>query len=143
MMIEKIKVLYQKYKSIIAYAFFGVCTTILNVLVYDTCYYWFAIPNVPSTCIAWLLAVLFAFVTNKFFVFDSKSRETKVLLYELGTFFLFRILTGFFDVAIMYIAVDRMSLNPTVFKMVSNIIVIILNYIASKLVIFKKKSRDI
>lgn len=142
-MIRSIKIIYDEYKSIIRYVFFGVCTTIINVLVYSACYYWFSIPNVHSTIIAWLLSVLFAFVSNKLFVFNSKSIKVKTIIYELFTFFFFRILTGIIDVGIMYITVDKMSMNPTVFKMVSNIIVIILNYIASKLIIFKMKDSQI
>lgn len=138
-MIERIKTLARQYRSLIAYGFFGVCTTVINVLVYDGCYYLLHIANVPSTCIAWLLAVLFAFVTNKLFVFESRSREKKVLLYELGTFFLCRALTGLLDVGIMYVCVDRLGYNPTLFKLLSNVVVIILNYIASKLLIFRRQ----
>ena len=93
----------------------------------------------PSTALAWLLAVIFAFATNKKWVFDSQSMEWKVLLYELASFFACRIATGVFDMAVMYVAVDVMAWNEMLWKLLSNVIVIILNYVASKLVIFKKK----
>ena len=99
------------------------------------------INNVPATALAWLFAVLFAFVTNKLFVFASKSLKVSVILYELATFFACRIATGLVDVAIMWLAVDKMHWNAVLWKFLSNILVIILNYVASKLIIFTKKER--
>lgn len=133
-MVELIK----KYQGILAYLFFGVCTTLVNMVTYQICYGICAMPNVPATVIAWILAVVFAFVTNKLFVFDSKSWEIKVLKHELPSFFGCRLLTGILDVAIMYAAVDLLGLHALLWKLISNILVIILNYIASKLIIFKK-----
>ena len=132
-----IKKLLTKYKSFIMYMIFGVLTTVINLLTYYICFNILRIPNVASTIIAWILAVSFAFVTNKIWVFDSKSFDGKILSHEIPTFFGARIATGVLDVVIMYIAVDVLSWNSTVWKLVSNIIVIILNYIASKFVIFK------
>ncbi len=134
--------LFIKYKSLISYAFFGVCTTLINWGVYYLCYNIIHIANVPSTIIAWFLAVVFAFITNKIWVFDSKSFDSKTLLHEIWTFTASRIATGVLDVVIMYVAVDVLTMNSTVWKLISNIIVIILNYILSKLIIFKKESSD-
>ncbi|MCD8314383.1 MAG: GtrA family protein [Firmicutes bacterium] len=131
--------LIKKYKSIISYLFFGVCTTVINIATYYLCYNISAIPNVPSTVIAWVVAVVFAYITNKLFVFDSKSFKADVLVREMASFFGCRLLTGILDVIIMYVAVDVMDMNSTLWKLVSNVLVIILNYVASKLVIFKKK----
>lgn len=89
--------------------------------------------------IAWVAAVVFAFITNKLFVFGSKSFKTDVLVREMASFFGCRLLTGILDIVIMYIAVDVMDMNSTLWKFLSNILVIILNYLASKLVVFKKK----
>ena len=72
-------------------------------------------------------------------MFDSKSFDGKTLKHEIPTFFGARVATGILDVVIMYLAVDVMSWNSTIWKLISNIIVIILNYVASKLFIFKKK----
>ncbi len=136
------KKLFTKYKSIIAYLFFGVLTTLINWGSYFLCYNILKIPNVPSTIIAWILAVIFAFITNKIWVFNSKSFAGKVLLRELWTFIAARLVTGILDVVIMYFAVDVFAMNSTVWKLISNIIVIILNYIFSKLIIFKKGNAD-
>lgn len=136
-----IKELLIKYKSIISYLFFGVCTTAVNVATYYICYNVIQIANVPATVIAWVLAVLFAYITNKLFVFDSKSFDFGVLKKEILAFFGCRLLTGILDVIIMYLAVDCMYWNSIVWKIVSNILVIVLNYVASKLIIFKKRVR--
>ena len=136
------KNLLMKYKGFILYAVFGVCTTLIN---WGTYYLWYSIiyiPNVLSTISAWIVAVAFAFITNKIWVFDSKSFEGKTLLFEIWTFIAARLATGALDVAIMYFAVDVFAMNSTVWKLISNIIVIVLNYILSKLVIFKKGNSD-
>lgn len=129
---------FQKHKSIIAYLFFGVCTTAINVLTYSLFYYTVKLSNIVSVIIAWILAVLFAFITNKLFVFDSKSFDKNILYHEITSFVSCRLSTGVLDVVVMYISVDLLSLNPTVWKITSNIFVIILNYIASKLFIFRR-----
>ena len=136
-----IKELWTKYKSFIMYAVFGALTTVVNMAAYFLCYNLLKIPNVPSTVIAWVLAVLFAFITNKLWVFDSPSFDAKTLRHEIPTFFGARLATGILDVAIMYLAVDLAHGNPTVWKLISNILVIIINYVASKLVIFKKDAQ--
>ena len=130
--------LLNQYKGMLLYIIFGLSTTAVNMIAYDITYNRLDISNLVSTVIAWAFAVVFAFITNKIFVFDSKSFEWSILRNELITFFTCRLLTGFLDVAIMFVAVDLMNWNGMLWKIISNIIVIILNYIASKLVIFKK-----
>lgn len=133
------KQLWEKYKSLVLYAVFGVLTTLVNMGAYWLCFNAIGMPNVPATIIAWLLAVCFAFITNKLWVFDSKSFDKETLRHEIPTFFGARIATGLLDVLIMYVAVDVLKWDSMVWKLISNVIVIVLNYIASKLVIFKKK----
>lgn len=134
----KIRELIMKYRSMILYVVFGALTTLVNMAAYALCFSVLGIPNVPSTVIAWVLAVSFAFVTNKLWVFDSKSWDGRTLRHEIPAFFGARLLTGLLDVGIMYVTVDVMGWNGMVWKLISNVIVIILNYIASKLFIFRK-----
>lgn len=129
----------KKYRSLISYGVFGVLTTVINIVVYALCYQKLGISNVVSNIAAWILAVLFAFVTNKLWVFESKSMELTVLVREAVSFFGCRLATGVLDLAIMYVTVDRLALNSTLMKCISNVIVIVVNYVASKLVIFKQK----
>lgn len=136
-----IRRLYDKYKDLIPYCFFGVLTTLINWAVYKLFYDGLGVPNVPSTVVAWVLAVVFAFITNKLWVFNSKSFAREVVLREATAFFSARLLTGLLDVLIMWVSVDLMDGNSDLWKLISNVIVIILNYIASKLLIFKNNDK--
>lgn len=130
--------LIKRYKNVLSYLFFGVCTTIINIVAYNFFYYVMNVSNVISNIIAWVIAVLFAFATNKLFVFESKSSGGRVIFRELFSFLGCRALTGIFDLGIMYVAVDCLAQNGMLWKIISNVLVIVLNYIASKLFIFKK-----
>lgn len=138
-MIAKIKELILKYKGFIFYAVFGVLTTVINIAVYAICYTKLGIANIPSDIIAWLIAVLFAFITNKLWVFDSKSMDKQTVISELIKFMCARLATGGVDLLIMYIGVDLMHGPEIILKTASNVLVIILNYILSRLVVFRKK----
>ena len=126
-----------KYRSFILYAFFGVCTTLVNIIVYYICSYVLNLSTIISTAISWFLAVLFAYVTNRKWVFESHVLNTKEVTKEITSFFSCRLLTGLLDIGIMYICVDILKWNDMIIKMTSNILVIVLNYVASKLIIFK------
>ncbi len=128
---------FEKYKDIIAYAFFGVCTTIVNIVSYWAFAHLFGMSVMPSTVAAWILAVFFAFVTNRKWVFHSKVINIDAIVKELFSFFACRLVTGIFDWGCMFLLVDVMEWNDMAVKIVSNVFVIILNYIASKFIIFK------
>ena len=136
--IKKVWNLFLRYKEVILYLFFGGCTTVINIVTYGLLYGLMHVANVPSTIIAWVVSVLFAFYTNRRFVFESKQTGTAARWREFVSFFGCRVLTGALDVVIMALAVDVMGWNGLVWKVISNVLVIILNYIASKFFIFKK-----
>ena len=138
---EKIKELYNKYKEILMYLIFGVLTTVVNIVSYFLLARILHIDTVVSTVIALILSILFAYITNKIFVFESKTNTAKELLKEIISFFGCRAFTGILDVAFMYITVDVFDLNDMIMKIISNIVVIIVNYVFSKLIIFKKDKR--
>lgn len=133
--------LWQKYKGIFFYLVFGVLTTVINIVTYHLCYEVWHVPNVPSNIIAWVLAVAFAYITNKLWVFDSKSFAPDILLPELWKFVSCRLATGVMDLVIMWVGVDLLQGPATLLKIGSNVLVIILNYIFSKLIIFKKRDQ--
>ena len=110
----------------------------VNIVIYYLCAHPAAMTTVASTVIAWIASVLFAFITNKLYVFESKSFEKKLLLREGISFFGCRLATGILDLLIMYISVDLLGMQDLFMKILSNVLVIVLNYICSKLVIFKK-----
>lgn len=125
------------YKVEIMYIMFGIATTVTNLVVYYVFYYWAGISNLLATVVAWILAVLFAFITNKVYVFESKSFNIYILSREILSFGSCRLLTGFLDLIIMVVSVDLMKWNGVVWKIISNLAVIILNYVASKKIVFK------
>lgn len=131
--------LIKKNKSFIAYGVFGIFTTIVNIVTYNLCYNYIGISNTLSNIAAWILAVTFAYLTNKVWVFGSESWRWEVLRKEIPAFVSCRIATGVLDLIIMYICVDIMEWHALVMKVISNVLVIILNYIFSKLIIFKKR----
>ena len=135
---KKLIDIYKKYKEQINYLIFGGLTTLINIVVYYLAYNQMHISNVNSNIIAWILSVLFAYITNKLWVFENRNNELKNLLFEVCTFFGCRLATGFMDLAIMYVTVDILGWYSLLMKVIANILVIVLNYIASKLVIFKK-----
>lgn len=128
----------KKHKDILAYLFFGGVTTLVNLAVYAVCYDLCRLPNMLSTILAWVLSVLVAFLTNKPWVFGSHDWRAKTLLREAGSFFGCCLLTGLLDLLIMFLAVDLWHLPGTPMKIASNVLVIILNYVFSKWLIFKK-----
>ena len=137
---EKIKELYNKYKEILMYLIFGVLTTVVNIVSYFLLARILHIDTVVSTVIALILSILFAYITNKLFVFDSKTNTFKAFIVEMITFFLARVVSGALcDVGTFALMVKVFKINDIIAKVVTQIMVIIVNYIFSKLVIFRKK----
>ena len=136
---SNIKELIIKYKFIILYGIFGVLTTVINIGVYGVLYSGLGVSNVISNVIAWVISVLFAFITNKLWVFESKNFNFKLFVKELGSFTVCRVATGVLDLVIMFVGVDLLKGPAIILKIASNIIVIILNYVMSKIFVFKKK----
>lgn len=130
-----------RYRDVILYLFLGVCTTIVNVVVYWCCAHMFVLPIMVSTVIAWIFSVLFAYVTNRRWVFHSDASKMTDIAREILTFFGCRLATGVVDWGCMYAFVDLLGLNDVLIKIVANAVVIVLNYVTSKLIIFKRKKK--
>lgn len=134
------KALIQKFlnRETISYLVFGVLTTVVNYVSYEVCK-WFGLHYILSTILAWALAVAFAYITNKLFVFESKSFAREVLIREITTFIGCRLFSGLCDLGFMALAVEIIGINDSIAKLASNVFVVIINYIFSKLFIFRKK----
>lgn len=141
-MSEALEIL-RTHKSTVLYLIFGVCSTVLNMIVYYLCYDIIGINNIVSTALAWIMAIVFAFITNKQLVFGSVSWDFKTLQKEVVKFTGCRVVTGLLDIVFMYITVDLFRMNALIMKFISNIIVVVLNYIASKLIIFTNKKENV
>lgn len=130
----------KKYRDVLPYLFFGVCTTVVNVVTYWAAAHFFHLSVMVSTVLAWILAVLFAYVTNRKWVFHSEASGRREILKEIISFFSCRLATGFVDWLCMFLFVDVLAWNDVFVKTAANVLVIILNYVASKLLIFKKRN---
>ena len=137
-MLQKIKNLVQKHWDILSYLFFGGLTTVVNYLVYLPCYNLLSLSAAVSNSVAWVVAVAFAYLTNKPFVFRSHDWSMKTVLPELTKFVTCRIGSGLLETGILFLCVDMLHWNGNVWKLITSVLVVILNYAASKLLVFKK-----
>lgn len=137
-MLQKIRNLVQKHWDIFSYLLFGGLTTVVNYMVYLPCYNWLQLSAAVSNAIAWVAAVAFAYLTNKPFVFKSHDWSAKTVLPELTKFVGCRIGSGLLETAILFLCVDMLNWNGNVWKLVTSVLVVVLNYVASKLLVFKK-----
>ncbi len=137
-MLDKLRNFVQKHWDILSYIFFGGLTTVVNYLVYLPCYNWLHLSATVSNIIAWLVAVAFAFLTNKPFVFKSHDWSAGVVLPELAKFVSCRVGSGLLETGIMFVC-DLVSGNGNLWKLATSVLVVILNYIASKLLVFRKR----
>lgn len=125
-------------KGIIMYLIFGVLTTILNFIVFLFCSQVLKIDVLIANIIAWVAGVIFAFITNKFFVFESKTKDLKVFIKELNSFVASRLLTLGMEEIIIFIFITQLNFNSTIIKIIAQFLVIVFNYIFSKIFVFKK-----
>lgn len=133
------KALICKYWDIIVYLFFGVLTTIINYCVHLPLYNILHLPASLSSAAAWVVSVIFAFLTNKPFVFKSHDWSSKTVIPELTKFTGCRVLSGLAEILILSVTVDLLSWNGNLWKLIASVFVVIANYIGSKLLVFKRK----
>ncbi|MCI5701170.1 MAG: GtrA family protein [Erysipelotrichaceae bacterium] len=136
------KKIYTKYKEIINYIIVGGLTTCVSLLTYYLLTFTILNPNISielqiATIISWIISVLFAFFTNKKYVFESKN---KFNFKEITSFILSRLSTLLIEMLLMYLFVTVCKYNDKIMKIVVQIIIIILNYLLSKFLVFKKKN---
>ncbi len=129
----------KKIKMLLLYMLFGVGTTMVNLILFEWLYYKLEAGTIISNVLAWAGAVLFAFATNKRYVFESKDWNLKLTVREFVSFTGCRGATGLMDLLVMYITVDLLHYEARMMKLLVNILVILLNYIASK-IIFRKNN---
>ncbi|MBR3227236.1 MAG: GtrA family protein [Erysipelotrichaceae bacterium] len=135
---ERIKELFNKYKEVISYLFFGGCTFVVSIASFYVLNRVMLLNEHIANVISWILAVTFAYITNKIFVFNSKTRDFKGLTKEIISFFSARLLTLGMEEIILFVGVNLMNVDTMLVKIVGQIVVIISNYFLSKLFIFKK-----
>ena len=138
---EKLINLYKKNEEILNYLIFGVLTTIISIASYAIFTNLFNISILVSNVLSWILSVLFAFITNKLFVFKSKNKSFRDSFIECFKFYASRLFSLAVESLILYIGASILHINDMIVKIFAQVIVIILNYILSKILVFKKDKK--
>ena len=135
---EKIRKLFLRYYDLIMYLVFGVMTTAVNYLVYLPCFNMLGLSASVSNMISWVVSVAFAFLTNKPFVFRSHDWSAKVVWPELVKFVGCRVGSGVMETVILFLTVDTLRWNGNIWKLVTSVLVVVVNYVGSKLLVFRR-----
>jgi len=128
----------KKLWEVFIYLFFGGLATVVNIVTFALAYQAFHLNWPVSNAISWICSVLFAFVTNKLWVFQSKTEGFQALAWEFGKFIFYRVLSFGMDMACMYLFIDMLHTGNLFAKVITQIVVVVANYVFSKLFIFKK-----
>lgn len=136
----KVKKYYKRYEEIINYIIVGALTTLVSLLSYYICTFTFLNPLDPiqlqiANIISWIMAVTFAYITNRIYVFKSKNKE---VIKEALKFYSSRLLTLLLDMSLMFLIVTILSNNDKIAKVIVQLLILIGNYIISKFLVFKK-----
>jgi putative flippase GtrA len=124
-------------RTTVNYLIFGFLTTVINIVVFAIFIHAFQLDYKIATTVAWIASVIFAFFTNKFYVFNSKVFTLKVILKEFVNFSFYRVLSLLIDILLMFLLIDLADTNEMSSKVLVNIIVVILNYVTSKYLTFR------
>lgn len=124
-------------KEIILYIVFGILTTVINILAFFGLYEVFDVDIILANVLAWIISVIFAYLTNRRFVFVSKREN---FIREMSLFFIARLSSLLLDTIIVYIGIETLAIHALIVKVIANVIVVIFNYVVSKFIIFKKRS---
>ena len=135
---DNLKDLFYKYKELILYVFFGGLTTLVNWGGYWLLADLFHVPYLWATAIAQIVSILFAYVTNRIWVFESKAKGVAAVFWEMVRFFGCRGASFVLDLLCMRVGVGALHINDKVMKLLSNVIVIIVNYVFNKVFVFRK-----
>ena len=143
-MYDKLKTFAKQHREIIVYLLIGALTTVVNFAIYLPLLWWAKLPASISNAITWVIVILFAYVTNKLFVFQSKDWSAKFALPEFLKFVGCRIASGIFETVFLALTIDLPQLGDLkwyslTMKLIACIGVVILNYVGSKLLVFRKK----
>lgn len=129
----------QKYRELILYVIFGILTTVCNFVVYFIATRMFELSIEIANILGWFLSVLFAYITNRQYVFRS-DEYSKSIIKELLSFYGSRLFTGLLDFGGMWLFADYLKFNDIITKGVLNVIIIVLNFVLSKFLVFQKKN---
>lgn len=124
-------------KQLIMYALFGILTTLVNITAYFFFVRFISLDFFISNLLAWIISILFAYITNRIYVFKSKASGIRNLMREVFLFIATRLFSGVLDMVALYMFVETLSFKDGVSKLITNIMVIFTNYLFGRLIVFK------
>ncbi len=134
--------LYKKHEEGFNYLIFGFLAFVLNYILYFIFADTLAMHYMVATALSWVLTVVFAYWTNRTFVFKSQNKDASSVVKEFVSFIGARVATEVLEIVLMYVMVDLMTINDKISKLVCQTIVILANYVLSKIWIFKDKAQE-
>ena len=132
-----------RYRTVIAYLFFGGLTTLVNIAVYLGLARWLGASYLARNVSAWIISVLFAYAANRAWVFASQGRGLSYIWRECSAFIGSRLLSGAVDTALMYLMTELLGLDDLAVKLFANGVVIVMNYVIAKEWVFKDRERGV
>lgn len=136
---QRLAALYRQYGDVLRYLVIGGLTTVIDLVVFAVANGLLGVHYQAAKVIAWVLAVAFAFWGNKFVVFRTQSKDRQGVLREAGSFVAMRLLTLGFSALFLYVTIGRWQWDENLSNLVCNVVVVVLNYVLSKLVVFRGK----
>lgn len=141
-LLRKLKPLYERQKGIILYIFFGGLTTVVSFVVF-----WFFVHIIPfdplvANTISWVISVAFAFFTNRVWVFNSPTHSARAFFKQLFMFYVGRLFSFAVEQLMIFVFINKLGFNDLIIKLIATIIVLILNYIISKVIVFRTKRTE-
>lgn len=133
--------LYKKHKEPLLYIFFGALTTLVNIVVFILFTKAIILDELVANIIAWFVAVLFAYITNRIWVFNSNCENTLKLIKEMLSFYFGRVFTLLVEEFILWLFIKKLLFSEIAVKIVAQVLIIVLNYIISKLFVFAKNKK--
>lgn len=133
---------YRKHKELLLYIIFGGLTTVISIAVFGVFSYIICLNEVTANTISWICAVSFSYVTNRVWVFGNVANGIIAVIREAISFFSARLITLFFENLLLFLFVTCLYQNKMIIKIIANIFVMIMNYIISKLFVFRKPKRN-
>ena len=131
---------YKKNKEVLLYLFFGGLTFIVSIVTYAVFNVSMGINELIANVMSWVLAVSFAFATNRVWVFQSPTDSVQAFIKQMFVFYSGRVITLVVEEAILLVFITWLGFNSMLIKVIAQVIVIVLNYVISKLVVFKERA---
>lgn len=129
---------YRKNKEMLLYLFFGFLSFLMSISTYALFYKAFNVDELLANIFSWIITVMFAFFTNRIWVFDSPTESADEFIKQMASFYWGRIITLVVEEIILFVFITKLGMGSMLIKVIAQVVVIVLNYVISKLFVFKQ-----